>query len=84
MQEKKRLLEQDDPLQKSSDEKVRVDNGHNGSRIVGVEGGLRTDIFDHDETSEYDFSDDECPVCELPEHAQNLILDDIEYEEGRG
>ena len=82
MQEKKRLLEQDDPLQKSSNEKVPVDNGHNGSRIVGVEGGLRTDIFDHDENSEYDFSDDECPVCELPEHAQNLILDDIEYEEG--
>jgi len=41
-------------------------------------------IFDHDENSEYDFSDDECPVCELPEHAQNLILDDIEYEEGHG
>jgi len=81
MQEKKRLLEQDDPLQKSNDEKVRVTNG---GRIVGTEGGLRTDIFDHDENSEYDFSDDECPVCELPEHAQNLILDDIEYEEGHG
>lgn len=82
MQEKKRLFEQNDSLQKSNDEEVRVVNGHNGSRIVGVEGGLRIDAFDHDENSLVDFSDDECPVCELPEHAQNLILDDIEYEEG--
>tara|TARA_Y100000401_G_scaffold94026_1_gene80433 strand:+ start:233 stop:478 length:246 start_codon:yes stop_codon:yes gene_type:complete len=81
MQEKKRLLEQDDSVQESSYEKIRVNNG---GRIIGAEGGLRTDIFDHDENSEYDFSDTECPVCELPEHAQNLILDDIEYEEGHG
>tara|TARA_R100001594_G_C4026887_1_gene260429 strand:+ start:810 stop:1055 length:246 start_codon:yes stop_codon:yes gene_type:complete len=81
MQEKKRLLEQNDSVQESNHEEIRVNNG---GRIIGTEGGLRTDIFDHDENSEYDFSDTECPVCELPEHAQNLILDDIEYEEGHG
>lgn len=81
MSEKKRLLEQNDSLQESKNEKIRISKG---ARIIGTEGGLRTDIFDHDENSNYDFSDDECPVCELPEHAQNLILDDIEYEEENG
>tara|TARA_R100000655_G_scaffold31111_3_gene62425 strand:- start:279 stop:524 length:246 start_codon:yes stop_codon:yes gene_type:complete len=81
MSEKKRLLEQNGSLQESKNEKIRISKG---ARIIGTEGGLRTDIFDHDENSNYDFSDDECPVCELPEHAQNLILDDIEYEEENG
>ena len=52
-----------------------------GGRISTVEGGLRADIFDHDENSEYDFSEDDCPVCELPEHAQNEVIHDIEQEE---
>ena len=52
-----------------------------GGRISTVEGGLRADIFDHDENSEYDFSEDDCSLCELPEHAQNLIIEDMEYEE---
>jgi hypothetical protein len=53
----------------------------NGGRIEGTEGGLRIDVFDHDENSEYDFSESDCTVCELPEHAQNHIIEDIEYEE---
>ena len=73
-----RYIEQDDSLQESIDQKLRV---RNGGRIEGSEGGLRIDVFDHDENSEYDFSDYECPVCELPEHAQNHIIEDIEYEE---
>tara|TARA_R100000458_G_C8278127_1_gene253981 strand:+ start:328 stop:624 length:297 start_codon:yes stop_codon:yes gene_type:complete len=52
-----------------------------GGRIASVEGGLRLDVFDHDENSEYDFTEDDCSLCELPEHAQNLIVSDIEYEE---
>ena len=52
-----------------------------GGRISTVEGGLRADIFDHDVNSEYDFSEDDCPVCELPEHAQNEVIHDIEQEE---
>jgi hypothetical protein len=38
-------------------------------------------LFDHDVNSEYDFSEDDCPVCELPEHAQNEVIHDIEQEE---
>ena len=51
-----------------------------GGRIVTVEGGLRADIFDHDENSEYDFSEHDCMICELPEHSQNLIVEDMESE----
>ena len=53
-----------------------------GGRIKSVEGGMRIDVFNHDENSEYDFSEDDCSLCELPEHSQNLILEDIGYEEG--
>ena len=53
-----------------------------GGRITSVEGGLRMDVFDHDENSEYDFTEDDCSVCELPKHSQNLIIEDMEYEEG--
>ena len=73
-----RYIEQDDSLQESIDQKLRV---RNGGRIEGSEGGLRIDVFDHDENSEYDFSESDCTVCELPEHAQNNIISDIEYEE---
>ena len=53
-----------------------------GGKIRGHEGGMRADIFEHDENSEYDFSEDDCSLCELPEHAQNHIIEDMEYEEG--
>jgi hypothetical protein len=52
-----------------------------GGRIKSVEGGMRIDVFNHDENSEYDFSEDDCSLCELPEHSQNLILEDMYYEE---
>ena len=78
MQEKERYVEQGNSISEQQHEALRVKNG--GS-ISGAEGGLRIDVFDHDENSEYDFSDYECPVCELPEHAQNHIIEDIEYEE---
>ena len=73
-----RYIEQDDSLQESIDQKLRV---RNGGRIEGAEGGLRIDVFDHDENSEYDFTESDCTLCELPEHAQNHIIEDIEYEE---
>ena len=79
MQEEERILEQSDPVQEQRGEAVRVKNG---GTIRGVEGGLRLDVFEHDLNSEYDFSEDECPICELPEHAVNHIIEDIEYEEG--
>ena len=78
MPETQRLLEQEDSIQESYNEKIRVAEG---GRIVGVEGSMRADLFDHDVNSEYDFSEHECPICEIPEHAQDEIIRDIEQEE---
>ena len=44
MQKKTRLIEQNDSIQKSTQQALRVKNG--GS-IDGTEGGLRLDVFDH-------------------------------------
>ena len=69
MQEKKRYIEQDDSIQESRDQKLRVKDGGN---IEGTEGGLRLDIFEH-------AAPDDLPcICDLPEHSQNLIIEDIE------
>ena len=78
MPKAQKISEQINSLQEQHNEEVRV---LNGGRIVGVEGGLRDDMFDHDVNSEYDFSEDDCPVCELPEHAQDEIIHDIEQED---
>ena len=78
MQETKRSFEQDSSLQEQFEQELQI---RNGGRISGSEGGLRLDIFDPDAVSDQNFSDDDCPVCELPEHAQNHIIEDIEYEE---
>ena len=75
MPEEPRLLED------YREEEVRIkSNSARGGRIEGVEGGLRADIFDHDENSEYDFSEHDCMICEIPEHSQNLIIEDMESE----
>ena len=78
MQEKKRIAEQDDSLQEIA---------RGGGRISGKEGGLRLDVFKHDEiayTNGTDFSEEDCSVCELPENSQRYIIEDIEYEDSRG
>ena len=78
MQKASRYIEQDDSVQEFNDSELRV---RNGGAIQGSEGGLRLDVFDHDANSEVDFSEDTCSLCELPEHAQNLIIQDIEYDQ---
>ena len=78
MQEKKRIAKQDDSLQEIA---------RGGGRISGKEGGLRLDVFKHDEiaySNGTDFSTEDCAVCELPETAQRYIVEDIEYEDSRG
>jgi len=78
MQKKKSVTEQDDTLQEIA---------RGGGRISGKEGGLRLDVFKHDEiayTNGTDFSTEDCAVCELPENAQRYIVEDIEYEDSRG
>jgi len=77
MQEKKSVTKQDDTLQKIA---------RGGGRISGKEGGLRLDVFKHDEiaySNGTDFSTEDCAVCELPETAQRYIIEDIEYEDSR-
>ena len=78
MSKTQRLPEQEDSFQESYNEKIRVVNG---GRIRGVEGSLRADLFDHDVNSEYDFSEYECPICELPEHAQEIIIQEADFED---
>ena len=74
MREAQEISEQDNPLQESYDEKIRVVNG---GPIRGTEGGLRADIFDHDDP-EYD----EMPcICDLPDHAQDILFDEIEQQD---
>ena len=78
MQEKESIVEQDDTLQEIA---------RGGGRISGKEGGLRLDVFKHDEIAYEngtDFSTEDCAVCELPETAQRYIVEDIEYEDSRG
>lgn len=77
MSQAQRIIEQINAIQESRDQAVREVNG---AGLKGVEGGLRVDVFDHDVNSEYDFTEDDCTLCELPEHAQNLIIEDIESE----
>ena len=67
-----RSIEHDNSLQEQREEALRVKDG--GS-IEGVEGGLRLDVFDHD-----DPEDLQC-ICDLPENAQDYIIQDIEYED---
>ena len=77
-QENKRIAEQDDSFQEIA---------RGGGRISGKEGGLRLDVFKHDEIAYdngTDFSEEDCAVCELPENSQRYIIEDIEYEDSRG
>ena len=74
MPEEERLLESSDSLQESREQALRT---LNGGVIEGAERGLRIDLFEHDDPDE----DLPC-LCDLPEHAQDLIIEDIEYEEG--
>ena len=78
MQKASRYIEQDDSVQEFNESELSI---RNGGAIKGSEGGLRLDVFDHDANSEIDFSEDTCSLCELPEHAQNLIIQDIEYDQ---
>ena len=67
-----RYIEQDNSLQEQREEALRVKDG---GAIEGVEGGLRLDVFNHD-----DPEDAQC-ICDLPENAQDYIIQDIEYED---
>ena len=74
MSETQRISKQKDPISESQREKIRVGKG---GIIEGVERGLRLDMFDH-----VDPEIDEVPcLCDLPEHAQDIIMQEFVIEE---
>ena len=74
MSETQRISKQQDPISESQREKIRVGKG---GIIEGVERGLRLDMFDHDDPEV-----DEVPcLCDLPEHAQDIIMQEFVIEE---
>ena len=74
MSETERVPEQEDSLQESDHPKVRVSQG---GIIEGLERGLRLDMFDHDDP---EFDEAPC-ICDLPEHAQNIIMEEFVVED---
>jgi len=74
MSEKERVSEQEDSIQESLNQKIRVSQG---GPIQGTEGGLRLDMFEHDDP---EFDEAPC-LCDLPDHAQDIIWQDIEQED---
>ena len=75
MQEEKRYIEQNGSVQQGGQEvedteedKILLDTVLEGGAVQGKEGGLRMDMFSHD-----DPDDLQC-ICDLPAHAQDIII----------
>ena len=74
MSKAQRVSEQKDSVQEADNPKVRVSKG---GLIEGLERGLRLDMFDHDDPEV-----DEIPcICDLPEHAQDIIMEEFMVED---
>ena len=76
MRKEERVPEPDDSIQgrgrEQENERYKNESLEGGS-IYGAEGGLRVDMFDHDDSDE-----DLTCICDLPDHSQNLIIEDID------
>tara|TARA_B100000315_G_C14245344_1_gene437159 strand:- start:170 stop:412 length:243 start_codon:yes stop_codon:yes gene_type:complete len=75
MQEEKRYIEQNGVVQQgrqeavdTEEDKILLDTVLDGGAVQGKEGGLRMDMFSHD-----DPDDLQC-ICDLPAHAQDIII----------
>jgi hypothetical protein len=75
MQEEKRYIEQNGSIQQGGQEvedteedRILLDTVLDGGVVQGKEGGLRMDMFSHD-----DPDDLQC-ICDLPVHAQDIII----------
>ena len=75
MQEETRYIEQNGSVQQGGQEvedteedKILLDTVLEGGAVQGKEGGLRMDMFSHD-----DPDDLQC-ICDLPAHAQDIII----------
>ena len=82
MPEEKRYIKQDGSVQQrgqseeieplSEEEQLALDTIIEGGSVKGKEGGLRLDMFEHD-----DPEDLQC-ICDLPAHAQDIIMGEAE------
>ena len=78
MSEEKRYIKQDGSVQQGGQtaeeiEKEKILNNFlEGGSLQGKEGGLRVDMFEHD-----DPDDLQC-ICDLPAHAQDIIMSEAE------
>ena len=80
MQEETRYIKQNDSLREGRGDQEQIDEDFvreqdliistmlDGGPVVGKEGGLREDMFTHD-----DPDDLQC-ICDLPTHAQDIII----------
>ena len=75
MQEEKRYIEQDGSVQQggqevedSEEDRILLNTVLDGGVVQGKEGGLRMDMFSHDDP------DDLPCLCDLPAHAQDIII----------
>ena len=75
MQEETRYIEQDDVVQQGGQEvedteedMILFNTVIDGGAVKGKEGGLRMDMFEHDDP------DDLPCLCDLPVHAQDIII----------
>ena len=75
MQEETRYIEQDGSVQQggqevedSEEDRILLNTVLDGGVVQGKEGGLRMDMFSHDEP------DDLQCLCDLPVHAQDIII----------
>ena len=62
--------EEIEPL--SEEEQLALDTIIEGGSVQGKEGGLRVDMFEHDDP------DDIPCICDLPAHAQDIIMGEAE------
>ena len=62
--------EEIEPL--SEEEQIALDTIIEGGSVEGKEGGLRVDMFDHDDP------DDLPCICDLPAGAQDIIMGEAE------
>ena len=75
MQEETRYIEQNGSIQQggqevedSEEDKMLLNTVLDGGAVQGKEGGLRMDMFSHDDP------DDLPCLCDLPAHAQDIII----------
>jgi len=75
MQEETRYIEQNGAVQQggqevedSEEDKMLLNTVLDGGAVQGKEGGLRMDMFSHDDP------DDLPCLCDLPAHAQDIII----------